>query len=353
MLNRGIGILLTFFLIGCGSKVDNPAGINWPKGESWPAEPNTFFIRNGRIFDKTGQWFVPRGVNNTHNYYPEQAYSALPRIKELGFNTVRIVWCADTLVRAGRCDPKDIHSLSELEKILARLRSLELVGILNLQNATGSNDPSDLVHLVDWYTRPDVAELLTRYQDILLLNVANEWHGSFDDPTNIYRSTYVEQIPRFRKAGLNHVLLIDARGWAQQFSSISENYETFQSVDPNILMSVHMFDHFGDEAKVRTDINAARDQQIPLIIGEFSCVHYPGQDIACETLMETASQWDRPIGYLAWSFSGNSNPLEPLDVASYQDWTTLSPMGQKIIYHPQGIKSTSQTACLFQNSKCY
>ena len=353
MINRGIGILLTLFLISCGAKVDSHADMSWSKEEHWPTEPKTFFVRHGRLFDKTGEWFVPRGVNNTHNYYPEQAYNALPRIKELGFNTVRIIWCADTLFRAGRCDPKDIHSLSELEKVLARLRSLELVGILNLQNATGSNDPNDLVSLVDWYTRPEVVELLTRYQDMLLLNIANEWHSSIDDPANVYRSTYVEQIPRFREAGLNHVLIIDARGWAQQFSSILENFATFHSVDPNILMSVHMFDQFGDANKVRTDLRMARNRHIPLIIGEFSCVHYPGQDIACEAIMEAASRLNPQVGYLAWSFSGNANPLEPLDVASYEDWTTLSPMGEKIIYHPQGIKSTSQTACIFQNSECF
>lgn len=352
MIKRVLGILLTVLTVGCGSPQDKASATRASHWEPWPMEAETFFVRDGQLFDKTGHWFVARGVNNPHNYYPGLAYTGLTRIKELGFNAVRIVWCADTLVRSGRCDPKDIHSLAELERVLAKLRSLELVGILNLQNATGSNDPADLVRLVDWYTRPDVRDLLVRYQDMLLLNIANEWHGSWDDPNHIYRRTYQSQIPRFRQAGLKHVLLVDARGWAQQFSSIPENYAAFRAIDPNILMSIHMFDQFGDPAKVTADIEAARAENIPLIIGEFSCSHYPGQPVACEAILDAAKNWDHPVGLMAWSFSGNGSPLEPLDVVSNKDWTTLSPFGKRIVHHPSGIKATAKTACIFPSAPC-
>jgi mannan endo-1,4-beta-mannosidase len=343
-------LFLLFANLGCGLNNHNISGLSGSKAPDINVERSTFYIQNGRLFDKRGNLFIARGVNNTHNYYPEEAFDSLPHIKNLGFNIVRIVWCADTVVRKGRCDLKDIHPLSALERILRRLKELKLIGILNLQNATGSSNLNDLSQLVDWYVRPEVVDLLNDYQDILLLNIANEWFPETDDPENAYRNHYLQQIPRLRDAGLPHVLIIDARGWAQQFSSIPENYPAFQAIDQNILMSVHMFEQFSNPDKVKNDLKSARRLRIPLIIGEFNCVHYPGQPIACDTIMEESNDPSNPIGYLAWSFSGNSNPLEPLDIVQYSDWKTLSKVGHKIVNHPFGVKATAKPAELFRSA---
>jgi mannan endo-1,4-beta-mannosidase len=233
------------------------------------------------------------------------------------------------------------------------MRRLELVAVLNLQNATGSNEPDDLAKLIDWYTRPDVVELLNSYQDMLLINLANEWYGSWEDPQDLYTQSYLREITRIRGAGLSHTLIVDARGWGQQFSSILDTYEAFQMHDSNLLFSSHMYDIFNSDEVVESAFRSARDKKIPLIIGEFGCSHYPGQEVACSAIMKNAEQSDHKYGYIAWSFSGNSNPLDGLDLFLRSDWTTLSSYGDRIVNtDPDGIVNTSMVACLFPGQFC-
>ena len=349
MLRQLLGLLVSAFLFGCG--FERSIDVYREKIHEGDYKA-TFSVKNGRLVDPSGHDFLIRGVNSPHAYYRDPSFRALDRISGLGFNTVRILWCADTLLRSGRCDPKDMHSLDELQKLLKRLRELRLVGVLQLHNATGSNSPDDLAKLVDWYLKPEVKALLEQEQDILLLNIANEWFGEWNDPDATYRKSYESQIARLRAGGLEHVLVIDARGWGQQFSSIPENFRELMAVDQNLLFSAHMYDQFGTNEIVSDAFNVLRREHIPALIGEFACAHYPGQTVACEKIMEEAARQDWPVGYIAWSFSGNSSPLESLDIVSQSDWYTLSPFGRTVIEHPFGVKATSRIACIYNRSEC-
>ncbi|MCX6129793.1 MAG: hypothetical protein NTX25_12135 [Proteobacteria bacterium] len=142
----------------------------------------SFFIKEGRLFDKTSHEFIMRGISNPHNYWKEKAFNVLPLLQDSKFNTVRIVWCADTLIRTGRCEPKDVFPIEELVRILQELRARAMVGVLNLQNATGSDSSADLQAMVEYLLKPEVKQVLLEYQDMLLLNIANEWYGTMDSP---------------------------------------------------------------------------------------------------------------------------------------------------------------------------
>jgi mannan endo-1,4-beta-mannosidase len=286
-------------------------------------------------------------------YYFDRSFTALDVVKANQFNAVRIVWCADNLVRAGRCEPKDFRPIQDLERVLARMRELELVAVMNLQNATGSNDPGDLIKMSEWYMREDVKKVLNLYKDMLIINIANEWYGAWDDPSNIYVDTYLKEISRLRNAELDHTLIIDARGWGQQFSSIIETARTLMNQDNNLLFSTHIYDIFSTPDHVKNAFHSARQMQIPLVVGEFACVHYPGQKVPCSTVMEQAEKGDPKIGTLAWSFSGNSGDLKGLDMYDSNDWTTLTPYGQQIaITDPYSVAKTARTACLFPGQAC-
>lgn len=293
-----------------------------------------------------------RGVNSPHAYFRTPAYHAMNDIKNYGFNTVRIVWCADNLERGGRCERKDMHGLEHLEAIFAKLRDLKLVAVLNLQNATGSDDPWHLALMVDWYTRPEVKDLLFRYQDMLIINIANEWYGSWHDPYQVYRNTYQREIRRLRDAGLPHVLMIDARGWGQQFASIPENFEQLQGIDENLLFSAHFYDAFHNADRVREVFQTVRQMKIPFVVGEFACQHYPGQYVDCETIMAEANRNGETYGYLAWSWAGNSSDLAGLDITSNRDWRSLTDWGQQLVYGAHGIKASSRQACFFDLQDC-
>ncbi len=313
---------------------------------------DTFYVRNGRIYDHTNHEFVMRGVNVPNAYYLKQSEEAVRRIADFGFNTVRMIWCADTLKRSGRCDKKDIFPLKDLERFLSKLRENELVAVLNLQNATGSDDPDDLQKLVDWLLKDEVKDLLDRYRDMLIINIANEWHGSWDDDDRVYVTTYAAAIRRLRDAGLRHTLIIDARGWGQQFESIPEHAAELLAVDDNLIFSSHLYDQYSESKRVRDIFRQIRDRKIPFIIGEFACSHYPSQTVACETIMEEASRSDAPFGYVGWSYSGNSYELSALDITFTYDWKTLTPWGEKLVNSPNGVAATGHKACLFPGANC-
>jgi mannan endo-1,4-beta-mannosidase len=312
-----------------------------------------FFIDNDKLIDKSGNQFVIRGINMPFAYFYDRSFGSLNTVRNEKFNAVRIIWCANNLIRSGRCDTKDMRSIEDLSLILKKMRELELVAILNLQNATGSDNPEHLSLLVDWYLQPEVKSLLNEYQDMLLINIANEWYGSWEDPTDTYIGTYKSEILRIREAGITNVLIIDARGWGQQFSSLLKLFPEIKKIDSGIMYSAHMYDLFPSADIVNKSFDFALEMKIPLIIGEFGCTHYPGQNVACDAIMENSETRPTKYGYVAWSYSGNSGLLQQLDIFDSGDWITPTSYGNFIINEfKYGIKNTSKLACLFPGQKC-
>lgn len=314
-------------------------------------ERDSFYVDGHSLRDGRGAVFVARGVNNPHNYFKERAFAALDRVAGLGANSVRIVWCATTLERQGRCDTKDMHPLGDLEKILRRLRELRLVAILEAQNATGSDNPQDLARLVDWYVQDDVKDLLRRYQDMLLINIANEWMSVYGNPLPVYVPAYKEAIGRLRAAGLGHVLVIDAPGWGQDFDGLLKAHTVLRDIDDDIVYSAHMYELFPDETKVREAFAKAEAAGMPLMIGEFGCSH-GGKPVACEAIMREASREQFPVGYLGWSVSGNGAGMEYLNLLEVADWTTLTTWGRTLFLGSYGIQATAKKACILDPSAC-
>jgi mannan endo-1,4-beta-mannosidase len=313
-----------------------------------PSSANqTFSIRGSQLIDPSGKNFLIRGVNNPHNYWPQQAYQSLPRIKELGFNSVRIVWCADNLIASGRCDQKDIQPASELEKILAKMRELQLVAVLNLQNATGSNDPKHLELMADYLLKPEIKKILMAYQDMLLINIANEWYGQWDK-SSTYINTYRTVIQKLRREQLPHVLLVDARGWGQDMSSVIEHANDFKAIDSNLMISAHMYDLFSTK-KVADTFSFIRQNNLPFIIGEFGCSHGKSKIVACTDIIKEASR--SSVGLLAWSYSGNSEELKDLDITEQNDWNTLTSYGRMLVSQASSFRRESKTACSFNRSE--
>jgi mannan endo-1,4-beta-mannosidase len=192
---------------------------------------------------------------------------------------------------------------------------------------------------------------LDEFKDSLILNVANEWYGSWDQSRN-YADGVKLALRRLRQSGLSHLLVFDARGYGQDFGSILDHAADFMATDANVVLSAHMYDLFGDAATVSAQFKAARAKRIPFIVGEFSCQHLPEQPVACDTIMAEASAMDRQVGYVGWSWSGNAGVLKGLDVVSANDWTTLTPWGARLVDSPNGIRATSRPACHLDSSGC-
>ena len=307
----------------------------------------SFYIHEGRLLDHYGNDFLIRGINLPVAFHKEKSMTAIPHIKELGFNAVRITWCADNLVREGLCEQKDMHSIEDLKRVLNELKKHKLVAIINLQNATGSSEKEHLVKMVDYYLKPEVTSLLKDFSNMTIVNIANEFYGNWDKSEN-YLLWYKEAITKIREADLSHVLMIDSRGWGQDTSSIVEYSFSLLEHDPNLLFSAHVYDAFQkNSGKVEELFEYVREHKIPFAVGEFACKHYPTQgDVDCEAVMEQ-SQIGNGYGYIGWSYSGNTPELTALDVVSSSDWISLTPWGETLVNHPSGVLATSMEASIF------
>ncbi len=334
----------------------NPTSISICKaGSSTPIQPTkglSFVINQGQLIDPSGKPFIMRGVNIPAAYYYDKSVESLPLIKRLGFNSVRIVWCADNLERADRCERKDFKPASKLEELLSKIRKQKLVAVLNLQNATGSDSREHLRNMVAYLSKEEIKSILIRYQDMLIINIANEWYGTWDKSRN-FVDAYKGVIPLLRES-LPHVFMVDLRGYAQDFSSYSEHGSELVNADPrkNVMLSAHMYDVFNSDAAVKNVFDTVRSKKLPFVVGEFACSHGSRGNVACGAIMKEAENSTLKVGTIAWSISGNSNNYLDLDILDPADWTSLSDFGETVINSPYGVAATSKEACFFSAISC-
>ena len=325
---------------------------------------NSFYSCDGKTFDASGSEFIHRGVNMPLAYFKPESKADIAKVVKAGFNSVRVLWCADTLHAGGRCDSKDMHNVAELDRYLTKLKSQNLVSVLNLQNATGRDDESSLAKIVDYLTRDEIKTVLNKHKRNLQINIANEWHGTWanraEGGKKWYRA-YKEQLSRLRAAGLEHQFIIDTCGWGQDPSCIYNYGEQLLEVDPNIAFSVHVYDSLGKNKDNLTKMYAfIREKKLPFIVGEFASTHY-GKNVEWQTVIDESTKKDSQYGFIAWSWSGNSSSLESLDIISRSEFGRdsdlesstirgLTGFGKSLLEYKGGLKSYSQPACSLVDS---
>jgi hypothetical protein len=307
-----------------------------------------FFTENGRLYDRLGNDFVIRGINHPVAWYRTQAQAWMEAIADTGANTVRIVW--ETVDGQGTATP-----LPLLRDSIASAIELDMIPMVELHDVTGETTNEGVIAMADYYASDAVREILLEFEDYLLVNIANEWSGSD------FANAYEDVITVLRNAGVNHTLVIDSNGWGQTASTIFAEGPGLLDFDPqhNLLFSVHMYEEYANRpneengARILNTLRTAVNDSIPLIVGEFGWQH--GNDgmgnpraIPFEVLMSEANRLG--IGYIAWSWTGNSGGVEYLDLTNTQsgmftDW------GSDIVEGPSadilGIRGTSLPASVF------
>lgn len=335
-------------------EIDLPAPSAVPAGDVERPEyvhSTGFFVVDGRLYDRYGNDFVMRGVNNAHAWFDSpgslQATAALDNISTLGANSVRIVWEALS----------SNLTAALLERVLNRAVEQRLVPMIELHDVTGPASVEALLQVAAYYTQDDVKAVLEKYEDYLLLNIANEWceAGPEVEGRNgaIYRpcapgflEPYTQAIELLRGAGLRHTLVIDANGWGQNAQSVLDDGEALLEADPehNLLFSVHMYESYAQTSTITRTFEEAAGAGIPLIVGEFGQEHN-GTAIDVEHLLKESSRLG--IGVLGWSWKGNSSDLAYLDLSEDWEGRTLTDWGQRLFRGEHGIEKTAQRASLF------
>ncbi|MFH8932660.1 cellulase family glycosylhydrolase [Streptomyces griseosporeus] len=293
-------------------------------------------ISDGRLVEGNGNDFVMRGVNHAHTWYPGQTRS-LADIKALGANTVRVVLSDG--YRWTRNTPEDVAA------VIADCKANRLICVLEVHDTTGYGEDSaagTLDHAADYWI--SLKDVLAGQESYVIVDIGNEPWGNtnpagWTDPT-------IAAIKKLRAAGLQHTLMVDAPNWGQDSQGVMRtNARSVYSADPtgNLLFSIHMYSVYNTAQKITDYLNAFVTAKLPLVIGEFGGPADQWGDPDEDTMMAAAQQLR--LGYLAWSWSGNTDPI--LDLATDFDPARLSSWGERVFHGANGIAQTAREATVF------
>lgn len=285
-----------------------------------------------KILDARGAPLVLRGINYPHSWFKGESERGLRRVAHTGANAVRIV-----LSDGGQYVRDDENTVKWL---LNLCRQLQMVAILEVHDATGSDDVKTLERAADYWV--SVAGVLKGHEDSAVINVANEWHGSSGKAAEWARG-YQAVLPRLRQAGLSHLLLVDAPGWGQDAAAIAQQGRAVLQADPlrNTAFSIHMYEVAGANADtIRRNIEGSLATGAPVVVGEFGNAQN-GKPVDYHSILDYCH--DHAVGWLAWSWFGNNKDTASLDMA-YGSTGHLTPWGHEIVKGKHGLRKEAKKA---------
>lgn len=298
-----------------------------------------FQVNGTKLYDANGNEFIMRGVNYPHAWYPSEYRTAIPAIAEKGFNCVRIV------VADGEKWNKTTYQ--ELSALIDVCRENRLVMILDVHDTTGSDSVDSLNQAVNYWI--EMKNLLQGNESCVILNIANEWYGTWDDGI-AWKNGNISAIRSLRNAGIRNAIMVDCAGWGQYPQVIFDHGKEVLDADScgNTMFSIHMYEYADrDAATVRSNIDNAVNQNLCLVIGEFGGYHTNG-DVDEYAIMDYCQE--KSVGWLAWSWSGNSQELNFLDICNDFAGNSLTEFGNQVIYGNHGVSQTSNQCTIFTGS---
>ncbi|MET8161363.1 cellulase family glycosylhydrolase [Sphaerisporangium sp. NPDC005289] len=294
-------------------------------------------VSGRNIVEANGGTFVLRGVSHAHTWYASQTTSSLAGIKSLGANAVRVV------LSGGRWTA---NGASDVANVIAQCKANRLICILENHDTTGYGEQSGAVTLdaaVDYWI--SVKSALVGQEDYVILNIGNEPYGN--NNVSGWTQATSNAISRLRGSGFQHLIMVDAPNWGQDWQFVMrDTAATVAAADSqrNTVFSIHMYGVFDTAAEINAYFDAFRTAGLPLVVGEFGNMHSDG-DPDEDTIMAQAQS--RGIGYLGWSWSGNSGGVEYLDMVTNFNPSALTSWGQRIFNGANGIKQTARQASIF------
>lgn len=301
------------------------------------AAPSGFRVQNGRLLEASGNDFVLRGVNHAHTWYPNRI-SSLSHIKAKGANTVRVVLTSG--------DRWTRNTAADVANVITQCKQNRLICVLEVHDTTGYGDQSGAITLsraADYWI--SVKSALAGQEKYVIVNIGNEPYGN----SNYTRWTADTKaaVQKLRSAGFSHTLMVDAPNWGQDWAfTMRDNAASVFAADPdrNTVFSVHMYGVFNTAAKVDDYLNRFVAAKLPIVVGEFGHNHSDGNPD--EDAILAAAQRLR-IGYLGWSWSGNSSDVQYLDLVTGFDPNQLTSWGRRLFNGTNGIAATAKEAAVF------
>jgi mannan endo-1,4-beta-mannosidase len=292
-------------------------------------------VSGTRILEANGNEFVMRGVSHPHVWFSNQTQS-FADIKSFGTNTVRVV-----LGSGQRWGPS-----TDVANVIALCKQNRLICVLEVHDTTGFGEEGAAATLDQaatyWISQ---ASALQGQENYVVINIGNEPFGNNAQVNATWATATTNAINRLRAAGLDHLIMVDAPSWGQDWQNVMrDNAATVFNSDPdrNTVFSIHMYAVYSTPASVISYLDAFRTAGLPLVIGEFGNV-FPGGDPDEDTMMAQAQQ--RGIGYIGWSWSGNSDGA--LDMVLDFNPISLTAWGERFFNGTNGVRETSREATIY------
>jgi mannan endo-1,4-beta-mannosidase len=303
---------------------------------------NGFYISGRNLMDANGNQFIIRGVSHAHCWYVNKTTQALADIKSVGANAVRVV-CSNG--REGWTQT----TAADLTNIINQCKTNKLICIPELHDTTGYGEASAATSLQAaasyWNS---VKSALVGREKYVIINIGNEPYGN-NNYANWVNDTKAA-IQTMRNNGFTHTLMVDAPNWGQDWAFVMrDNAQAILDSDTlkNTILSVHMYGVFDTAAEITSYISAFTTKNWPLVVGEFGHNHSDGNPDE-DTIMSVTQQ--NGIGWMAWSWCGNSGGVEYLDMVN--NWSVSSPTswGTRVFTGANGLRSTSKECSVFSGS---
>ncbi|MEV4173180.1 cellulase family glycosylhydrolase [Nonomuraea sp. NPDC049709] len=290
-------------------------------------------VSGTKIVEANGQEFVMRGVNHPHVWFTGRT-SSFADIKALGANTVRVV-----LGSGKRWGPSD-----DVAEVISLCKQNRLICVLEVHDTTGYGEEgaaASLDEAVTYWIGHKSA--LVGQENYVVINIGNEPIGNVD--AGQWIDATANAVKRMRGNGFEHLLMVDAPNWGQDWQfTMRDNAQTILDADSlrNTVLSIHMYSVFNTPAAITDYLDRFQANGWPLVIGEFGWRFNTGE-ADDETIVAEARS--RGLGYLAWSWSGNTDPI--LDMTVNFDPNQLTTWGKRIFDGPNGIKATAKEATIY------
>jgi mannan endo-1,4-beta-mannosidase len=290
---------------------------------------DTWKVTDGALYDSCGEKVVLRGVNHPTLYVDRQG-TALSEIAKTGANSVRLFWQINV-------------KITEAETAISTAIKNGMVPILESHDSTckWNLDP-----IAAFWTSADAVKLIQKYQNQLIINIANE---PSPPSASEFNSKYSAIVKQMRSAGIHVPLMIDGGNCGRDYNVLLSQGQAVLAADPdhNVIFSAHLYDRMNDAgyAKVFTDAAA---KKLTLVVGEFANKTPPGCGAALDyTALITEAQ-KNSVGWLAWSWGDNdpntdwNSDCGEFDMASTFSFDSLRNWGKEVsVTLPASIEKTA------------
>jgi mannan endo-1,4-beta-mannosidase len=317
-------------------------------------ESTGFYVAEGKVYNPDGTEFIMRGIDHNHSWGSEDiSLNSIPEIAKTGTNIVRCVFWNESWAQYWGRTPQGRRHI--VEKYI----SMGIIPMIEFHEATCGDDPAQIMAIVDHWLEQGNLDILNDYEQYVILNIANEWGPAGDGSRwDVWANAYKSAIIDLRDAGVNNLIVIDSPECGQNGKAMQVHGRELLDFDPqhNVMFSIHFYGNWrtlddyssvnGTTAPwgVENELGNMVKLGLPVVVGEFSWDEADAVPYSTERVIKFCQE--NSIGWLAWSWNMNSDPL--LDMVTNYRYSELKPYGELIVNHPRyGLGATSHRASIF------